>query len=58
MDLQNLSPSRGYKINNVFYSDVNGEIKKTKLSHLISEGDFHFSAYYKNLIKNNKKNKK
>ena len=49
MDLKRLSPERGYRINNVYYSNSDGIIVKKKLSHLILEGNFHFSSYYRNL---------
>lgn len=52
LDLKNYSPIKGYKINNVYYSDTNGEIIKKKLSHMFSEGNYHFSSYYKNIQKN------
>jgi len=51
-DMKNLAPMRGYKIQNIYYSNEKGIIIKRKLSKML-EGDFHFSSFYKNIMKMN-----
>lgn len=41
-----LPEKKGYKIQNIYYSDSNGNIVKTTLSNLDNE-EKHFSKYYK-----------
>lgn len=53
MDMKNLCPQKGYKINNIYYSDENGIIIEKKLSNMIREGNYHYSSYYKNVKKCN-----
>lgn len=43
----NLPPKKGYKIQNVYYSDSDGNIIKTSLASLEKE-ERHFSKYYRN----------
>jgi hypothetical protein len=46
--LMSLIPKKkGYKIENIYYSDENGEIIKTNLQSL-ENGEQHYSKYYKN----------
>jgi cytidine deaminase len=46
-----LPEKKGYKIQNIYYSDSDGNIVKTTLSNLDNE-EKHFSKYYKNKNKN------
>lgn len=45
--MSELAPSRGYKIANVYYSDQNGEIQRTKLSDLLQEECGHVSYFFR-----------
>ena len=40
---------KGYKIENIYYSDENGDIIKTNLQTL-ENSEQHYSKYYKNLL--------
>jgi hypothetical protein len=44
----------GYKIQNVYYSNENGDIIKSSLKNLEMDKP-HYSKYYKNIIKDNTK---
>ncbi len=44
--MKTLPEKKGYKIQNIYYSDSNGNIVKTTLSNLDNE-EKHFSKYYK-----------
>lgn len=48
MDLSSKPHLKGYRIDTVFYTNENGEIDSQKLKNLISEGNYHLSAYYRN----------
>lgn len=48
LDMQSFAPQKGYKIDTVYYTDETGSIQGKKLSQMITEGNFHVSAYYKN----------
>lgn len=50
--MKNLPPKRGYKIDNIYYSDENGNIVKTNLKKLDSE-EKHFSRFYRRALINN-----
>lgn len=43
----------GYKINNIYYSDENGNIIKTKINELIKDDKLHMSKYFRNRGYNN-----
>ncbi len=43
----NLPPKKGYKVQNIYYSDVFGEIIKTSLNTLEKE-ERHYSRFYRN----------
>lgn len=45
--MQTIPHKKGYKIENVYYSDNDGNIVKTTLSKLINEDVQHYSRYYK-----------
>ena len=57
MDMINITPKYGYKINNVYYSTDDGSITKTKLSELYKSGDYHYSSFHRvsKMCNNNKK---
>lgn len=40
-------PKKGYILNDVYYSDRNGNIVATRLSTLLEEENPHLSTYYK-----------
>lgn len=44
--MKTLPEKKGYKIQNIYYSDADGNIVKTTLNNLDSE-EKHFSKYYK-----------
>lgn len=48
LNMKELAPLMGYKIKWIYYSDENGELQRTKLKDLFSDGDFHLSSYYRN----------
>ena len=41
------APIKGYKIDNIYYSDTDGNMKKDKLNKLIYDDNYHISRYYK-----------
>ena len=43
----NLPPKKGYKVQNIYYSDMFGEIVKTSLNTLEKE-ERHYSRFYRN----------
>jgi len=48
LDIINLTPKKGYRVDKLYYSDENGSIQKVKLNKLIKLGHFHVSSFYKN----------
>ena len=44
--MQKIPGKKGYKIENIYYSDENGNIIKTNLKKLESE-DKHYSKYFR-----------
>lgn len=44
--MKNLPPKKGYKIQNIYYSDMSGDIIKTTLNTLEKE-ERHYSRFYK-----------
>jgi hypothetical protein len=38
---------KGYKINNIYYSDNDGAIVKTTLNKLKDDDQIHYSRYYR-----------
>ena len=57
MNMINLPPKKGYKINRVYYSNDDGTITSIKLNDLYNAGNFHYSAFYKNQMKKKLKQK-
>jgi hypothetical protein len=49
--MKSLPEKKGYKIQNIYYSDCDGNIVKTTLKNLDNE-EKHFSKYYKHKNKN------
>jgi cytidine deaminase len=49
MDMKNYTETFGYKIDNVYYTNCEGNIENKKLKTLLIEKQFHFSSYYKYL---------
>jgi hypothetical protein len=47
-DISTLPQKKGYIIRNVSYSNSNETITETTISRLISDGDFHYTRFYKN----------
>lgn len=45
--MSKLPPKKGYKIQNVYYSDGFGNIVKTSLASLEKEEERHYSKYYR-----------
>ena len=41
-------PAKGYVLDNVYYSDANGDIQQVKLIDLINDNNPHVSMYYAN----------
>ena len=52
--MKSLPEKKGYKIQNIYYSDTDGNIVKRSLINLEMD-EPHYSKYYKNIIKNNTK---
>lgn len=48
IDMHEMAPVIGYRIDKVYYSTQSGDIECQKLRHLIEQGKFHVSAYYRN----------
>ena len=44
--MSEIPEKKGYKIQNIYYSDSDGNIVKTKLFNLINE-EQHYSRYYR-----------
>jgi len=42
-----LLPKRGYKMDDVYYTDKEGMIQKIKFNKLVHEKDVHISSYYR-----------
>ena len=52
--MKSLPEKKGYKIQNIYYSDTDGNIVKRSLINLEMD-EPHYSKYYKNIIKDNTK---
>ena len=47
LDMLTIPQKRGYIIKDIYYSDANGKIIKTSLKHIVEEGNFHITRFYK-----------
>lgn len=45
--MKNMMPKKGYRMDNVYYTDEHSKIVKKKFSALIEEKDVHLSSYYR-----------
>lgn len=48
--MESIPEKKGYKIQNIYYSNSDGNIVKTNLANLKNE-DQHYSRYYRNCIR-------
>jgi len=42
------APKKGYRIDWVYFTTMDGNIERHKLTHLIQSGEYHLSSFYKN----------
>jgi cytidine deaminase len=49
LNMVELPPKKGYKIEWVYFSTKNGTIDKYKLSQLFEMGNYHVSSFYRNI---------
>ena len=53
--LSTLPEKKGYKIENILYSDEKGCIIKTNITNLVNSNDNYISSYYRNTNYNKKR---
>ena len=45
--MNTIPEKKGYKIQNIYYSNSDGNIVKTKLTNLLNDEEQHYSRYYR-----------
>jgi hypothetical protein len=48
LGMLNNAPMKGYRIEWVYFTTMEGNLERHKLSHLIQSGKYHVSSFYKN----------